>query len=963
MTHVDGGGVPAGTQLNGIYEIEKRLAIGGMGEVYIGRVIQTGDRVAIKMILPEHANNEIILDLFRKEASTLHNLYHEAIVRYYVFSVDPTLNRPYLSMEFASGPSLGDRLQEAPLKEERMTVLRQRVAGGLHAAHKLGVIHRDISPDNIILVDGEVGKAKIIDFGIAKSTTSEGTLIGSGFAGKLKYVSPEQLGLFGGDVTGKSDMYSLGLVFAEAVTGEALPMGGSQVDVIEKRRTVPDLSQVPEWIRPLIESMIQPDPADRPADMQAVADWTPTGASAKAAAAATAATAQRNPAHPRERRRQQGGGQDERRKGAPWLWIGAGGAGLAAAAAAAFFLIGDQGGAPGAGPAPGGDVLAPGGGPLIAPAETRLAAPAASVVAPAGEAGAGYAWTSAPFTYDGNPTDLVFSPDGTLPPGLTLEDAADGGARLSGTPAEAGDYEFAVVAASPSGQTARMAVSLSVEPGAQIALATPPAIPTAPSGSLSAPTTSDSGAPMLGGASGGSTATLAPSGTAPTLAPATGSGNLPTVPPPDTDPTVGSVEPSVATGVPGGLSAPASDGASGSLASGGAGNVPTLGQTAAPTLSPSTGGGGLPTVPPVDKDPTADAPEPSVATGMPGGLSAPSVEGGSTLSSQSGGGDLPLPRTGVAQPQQPSGGGAATDSTAIASIQPPQNQPPTIESASSGPLAVAQGQSVNARLGSFFDEEGPSAMTLKVEGTVPNGLAIRLAEGGVAQLYGTPAEFGDYEIRVAAVDPEGLVSQPIPVSLNIAPPVENKTVRDYIIGYNGGDCFLSRPLELGPQLARIEVFADQQKVQPVLDFDAAFKRDMGFEANIGMRAITEQQCPLIYALDQVGPQALDNSLIIDLDRDELAAGDDLQGKIKGGEGASLFLYDHLGGLTDLSGYVETRNGETGFSVPVTAQGPQILIAARPREGADVAASAGLDALLGAAQRGQASLALGFFIMK
>src|SRR5690625_5529642 len=77
MTKVEGGGVPAGTELNGIYEIEQRIAIGGMGEVYSGRVIQTGDKVAIKMILPEHANNQIILDLFRREASTLHNRSEE----------------------------------------------------------------------------------------------------------------------------------------------------------------------------------------------------------------------------------------------------------------------------------------------------------------------------------------------------------------------------------------------------------------------------------------------------------------------------------------------------------------------------------------------------------------------------------------------------------------------------------------------------------------------------------------------------------------------------------------------------------------------------------------------------------------------------------------------------------------------------------------------------------------------
>lgn len=902
MTHVEGGGVPAGTQLNGIYEVQKRIAIGGMGEVYVGRVIQTGDRVAIKMILPEHANNELIVDLFRREASTLHNLYHPAIVRYYVFSVDPVLNRPYLSMEFAAGPSLGERMREGPLTENEMTVLRRRIGGGLHAAHQLGIIHRDISPDNIILVDGDVEKAKIIDFGIAKSQTNEGTLIGSGFAGKLNYVSPEQLGLEGGDVTAKSDIYSLGLVFAEAVVGRPLPMGGSQVEVIEKRRSVPDLSAVPQWIRPLIESMIQPSPADRPADMQAIADWSPgaPGGRAKPAAAAAAAATPRNPIHPRERRRQNGA-QPEVKKGAPWLLIG-GGVGFAAAAVAAFVILGrDADDAPGPEPETAsvadGGVLAPvpGGGDALAPAQDttagpiRVSAPAASVAAPDARAGEGYAWTSAPFGYAGDPAGLDFTTDGALPPGVSLDAAAGGAARLSGTPDKAGDYAFIVVATAPSGETARMEVRLAVAP-AQLAAA--PAAPSAPAGTLSQPASGDAGAPLL-----------SPSGDGMTPA-------------------------------PGGASPPP------------------------PALSPAAGAGSAPILPPADTDPSVGSVEPSVATGSPGDLPAPAVEGGSSVPVS--GGEAPLPRTGATQPQQPA---AAGGSPAVAALPSSGNQPPTVEGAAPPPLSVAQGQQVNARLGSFFDEDGPAALSLQVEGTVPNGLAVRLAEGGVAQLYGTPAEFGEYEIRVAAVDTQGLVSQPIPVMLSIAPPAENKAVRDYILGYDGGDCFLSRPMKLGPQLAQIEVFADQEKVQPVLDFDTAFKRDMGFEASIGMRPISAQQCPLIHALDQVGPQALDNSLVIDLDRDELASGDRLSGKIAGGQGASLFLYDHLGGLTDLSPFVQTKGGETGFSVPVTATGPQILVAARPGGGAGIEAGAGLEALLGAAKRGEASLALGFFIMK
>ena len=136
-------------------------------------------------------------------------------------------------------------------------------------------MHRDLSPDNIILPGGKVERAKIIDFGIARSATIGGeTLIGGNFAGKYNYVSPEQLGLFGGDVKERSDIYSLGLVLAAAMRGRPIDMGGSQMEVVEKRRTVPDLSDIDGAFRPMIEAMLQPDPADRPASMADIARMT-----------------------------------------------------------------------------------------------------------------------------------------------------------------------------------------------------------------------------------------------------------------------------------------------------------------------------------------------------------------------------------------------------------------------------------------------------------------------------------------------------------------------------------------------------------------------------------------------------------------------------------------------------------------------------------------------------------------
>lgn len=267
-------GVAPGTRLNGIYEIDRMIGAGGMGEVYKCHEIQTGAAVAIKMLLPDMAENDAALALFRKEAAALHHLLHDAIVRYFLFTVEPVLQRPYLAMEFVDGRSLSDTLVEGPLTSEALVKLMRRIASGLQAAHERGIIHRDVSPDNIIVPLGDVRRAKIIDFGIARSTQlGDKTIIGSGFAGKDNYVSPEQVGLYGNEVTAKSDIYSLGLLLFYALTGQKLDMGGSQYQLVEKRRRVPDLGGIDMRIRPLLEQMLQPDPANRPATMAAIADW------------------------------------------------------------------------------------------------------------------------------------------------------------------------------------------------------------------------------------------------------------------------------------------------------------------------------------------------------------------------------------------------------------------------------------------------------------------------------------------------------------------------------------------------------------------------------------------------------------------------------------------------------------------------------------------------------------------
>src|SRR5258705_6669611 len=118
-----------GTRLNGIYEIDQRIASGGKGEIYRGHAIETGDPVAIKVMRTDLADNAMAMALFRKEASALHNIHHEAIVRYYVFSNDPGTGRLYLAMEFVDGQPLSELLRRGAHRFHAPT----RPPGGLAA--------------------------------------------------------------------------------------------------------------------------------------------------------------------------------------------------------------------------------------------------------------------------------------------------------------------------------------------------------------------------------------------------------------------------------------------------------------------------------------------------------------------------------------------------------------------------------------------------------------------------------------------------------------------------------------------------------------------------------------------------------------------------------------------------------------------------------------------------------------
>jgi formylglycine-generating enzyme required for sulfatase activity/predicted Ser/Thr protein kinase len=274
-------GMTPGTLLVNTYRVERLLGGGGMGEVYLARHAGLGTQHAIKVIRPSLAQDRQVMDLFYREARVLRGVRHEAVVSYDGFVRDQE-GRDYLVMEYVEGPSLAERLRRGPLTPAEVLALRDRLAAGLAEAHRKGAVHRDLSPDNVILPGERIESAKLIDFGICKLTDpAQETIIGSSFAGKYRYASPEQLGLYGGGVDARSDIYSLGLILAAAALGRPLGMGESIEAALRSRQGLPDLSALPPSLREWLSAMLQPDPARRPDSLDALlARWPASGETA-----------------------------------------------------------------------------------------------------------------------------------------------------------------------------------------------------------------------------------------------------------------------------------------------------------------------------------------------------------------------------------------------------------------------------------------------------------------------------------------------------------------------------------------------------------------------------------------------------------------------------------------------------------------------------------------------------------
>ena len=259
-----GASLVPGDVLNGIYRVDRFIARGGMGEVFEGINVESDERVAIKAIRSHLAQEDKIIAMFRKEARVLTQIAHPAIVQYRVLARDPMLDLYYIVTDFIDGEPLSTHLGGAMPTAAEIATLARRLAAGLLAAHEHGAVHRDMSPDNVLLPGGVIARAKIIDFGIVKSLDIGGeTVVGEGFAGKLGYVAPEQFGDFGREVGPWTDVYSTALVLLAFARGKAPAMGNTLADAVERRRQLPDCDGLPPALVPLFRKMLAPNPVER----------------------------------------------------------------------------------------------------------------------------------------------------------------------------------------------------------------------------------------------------------------------------------------------------------------------------------------------------------------------------------------------------------------------------------------------------------------------------------------------------------------------------------------------------------------------------------------------------------------------------------------------------------------------------------------------------------------------------
>lgn len=269
---VRGGDPLLGRVLDGRWVIERRLDGGNMGTVYAASQLSVDRKVAIKMLKPGLADNAGLVERFLREAKIASTIVHPHCVTIYDFGQTQDDGLLYLAMELLEGQSLEDRLQGPKLSIKEVLEIGVQIASALTAAHHQHIIHRDLKPANVFLLAMPDGSTfvKVLDFGIAKALNSgqELTMAGELFGTPL-YMSPEQS--LGRAVDGRSDLYALGCILYEALTGRPPFDAESPLAVLTAHiqspvppiEEVTDRRDIPKGLAALCMQLLEKDPAKR----------------------------------------------------------------------------------------------------------------------------------------------------------------------------------------------------------------------------------------------------------------------------------------------------------------------------------------------------------------------------------------------------------------------------------------------------------------------------------------------------------------------------------------------------------------------------------------------------------------------------------------------------------------------------------------------------------------------------
>ncbi|MEU6861496.1 protein kinase [Glycomyces sp. NPDC046736] len=256
----------SGTLVAGRYRLDERIAAGGMGEVWKGTDTRLGRTVAVKILHAGLSNSDKFRTRFQLEARAVAGLQSPGIVALYDYGEETGDDGliSYLIMELVRGRSLAEILRDrGPLPPAEVMQITATAADALEVAHRHDIIHRDIKPANL-LVDEETGTTKIVDFGISAARGASGLTETGTVMGTLAYASPEQLN--GAELTGASDLYSLGIVAYEALMGQPPFVSDTPVAVMNGHMTQapPPLSRdIPPGIAQVVLQSLQKDPRAR----------------------------------------------------------------------------------------------------------------------------------------------------------------------------------------------------------------------------------------------------------------------------------------------------------------------------------------------------------------------------------------------------------------------------------------------------------------------------------------------------------------------------------------------------------------------------------------------------------------------------------------------------------------------------------------------------------------------------